>query len=221
MATVIEVFNVVEKLEALKVEILRTFEELNKSLSEHKHNLLTRLAKMKEKYEKFLEIEQAIQQMKTSRDNIQLKLTEKVNVENLEFVTFRCFSGKICKAIAETDLIEMIPEYMERENPVLKKCKGGIGNGEFINPRGIAIDRNKNEIYVADCSNCRIQVLSIEGDYLRSFGTDNLKEPFGVCLSQEGVFVSDKARDCLVKFSLAGEFIKETGSRGNTPGCFI
>ena len=47
-----------------------------------------------------------------------------VVVENLEFVEFRCFSGKIHKAIEETDLIELIPGYVGRENPVIKSNIG-------------------------------------------------------------------------------------------------
>ena len=35
---------------------------------------------------------------------------------------FRCFSGKIRKAIEDTDLIELIAEYVGRENPVIKRC---------------------------------------------------------------------------------------------------
>ena len=37
--------------------------------------------------------------------DIETKVANKVVVENLVFVEFRCFSGKIRKAIEETDLI--------------------------------------------------------------------------------------------------------------------
>ena len=244
MAAVREVFNVDAKLEALNLEILRTFEELYRSLVERRDNLLSRLARMKEGHDRNVELEQAISQLRITKNTIQgtmvsnlvgqsldamkekldidieLRTAEKVAVDNLEFVEFRCFSGRIRKAIEETDLIELIPEYVGRENPVLKKCSKGSGNGEFMNPKGISIDRITNEVFIADYSNSRIQVLNTEGEYLRSFGTDHLKEPRGICVSQDGVFVTDRARDCLLRFSLAGQFIKKTGSRGNTPGCF-
>ena len=76
-------------------------------------------------------------------------------------------------------------------------------------------------MFIADRINSRIQVLTTEGEYLRSFGTDHLKEPFGICVSQDGVFVTDAATECLSRFSLAGQFINKTGSRGTTPGCFM
>ena len=126
----------------------------------------------------------------------------------MEFVEFRCFSGKIRKAIEETDLIELIPEYVGRENPVIKRCSIGSGNGEFIGPSGISIDRTTNEVFIADRINSRIQVLTTEGEYLRSFGTNHLKEPFGICVSQDGVFVTDRVTECLLRFSLAEKFIK-------------
>ena len=244
MAAAREVFNVDAKLEALKLEILRTFDELSRNLVEHRDNLLSRLARIKEGHDRNVELEEAINQLRITKDTIQgtmisnlvgasldaikerldrdieTKVANKVVIENLEFVEFRCFSGKIRKAIEETNLIELIPEYVGRENPVIKRCRIGSGNGVLRNPRGISIDRTTNEVFIADRSNSRIQVLTTEGEYLRSFGTDHLIEPRGICVSQDGVFVTDIAIACLSRFSLAGQFINKTGSRGTIPGCF-
>ena len=245
MAAAREVFDVDAKLEALKLEILRTFDELSRNLVAHRDNLLSRLARfIEEGHDRNVELEKAINQLRITKDNmlavmssnlvgasldaikerldreIETKVANKVVVENLEFVEFRCFSGKILKAIEQTDLIELIPEYVGRENPVIKRCRIGRGNGEISNPRGISINRTTNEVFIADKNNSRIQVLTTEGEYLRSFGTDHLKEPFGICVSQDGVFVTDMATECLLKFSLAGQFINKTGTRGTTPGCF-
>ena len=109
---------------------------------------------------------------------------------------------------------------MGREVPVLKRCSVGVKNGDLKCPRGIAIHRTKNEVFIADDSNSRIQVLTAEGEYIRSFGSDHLKEPHGMCVSPGGVFVTDRAWECLMRFTLAGKFINKTGSRGTTPGCF-
>ena len=245
MAAARDVLNVDAKLEVLKLEIERTFDELDLFLAEKRRNLLGRLARMKEGHDRNAELDAAMEQLRIVRDTaanvmtsnilggrlttiregidteIRAKEELKVAVENLEFIVFRCFSGKIRNAIEETDLIELIPEYVGRESPVLKRCKKGSGNGEFMNPRGISIDRIRNEVFIADLSQSRIQVLNTEGKYMRSFGTDHLKEPHGICVSQAGVFVTDVARDCLLKFSLPGQFINKTGYRGTTPGCFI
>ena len=245
MAAAREVFNVDAKLEALKLEIIRTFDELDQFLTEERKNLLGKLARMKEVNERNVELEKAIEQLRIVRDTavkvitnkilyeelnklrrefeskIRARKEMKVTVENLEFVEFRCFSGKIRKAIEETDLIELIPEYVGRENPSFKRCSEGRGNGEFRSPKGISIDGVKNEVFIADGGNSRIQVLTTEGIFLRSFGTDHLKEPHGICVSQDCVFVADVAKECLLRFSLAGQFIHKTGSRGTTSGCFM
>ena len=55
----------------------------------------------------------------------------KVSSGNLNLIEFRCSTEKILKAIEETDLVELIPEYVGRENPILKKCSKGTKNGEF------------------------------------------------------------------------------------------
>ncbi|KAI6649907.1 PEP-CTERM domain protein [Oopsacas minuta] len=238
------VFNVDQKLEALKMEIIRTFDELYQYLSDHRNSLLSRLAKMKEGHDKNVELEEAINQLRISKDqilatmtsnlvggsldivkqtldrDIELRIAEKVKVDNLEFIEFRCYSDIIRETIDEIDLFEIIPEYVRRENPILKVCKRGRGNGELHNSKGIAVDRASNELYICDKGNGRIQVLNTEGKYLRSFGTDHLKEPYGICLSKDEVFVTDRAKESLVKFSLSGQFLKETGSRGHTEGRF-
>ena len=163
MAAAREVFNVDAKLEALKLEIIRTFDELCRNLVALRDSLLSRLARIKEGHDRNVELEEAINQLRITKDTIQgtmisnlvgasldimkerldgdieTKVANKVVVENLELVEFRCFSGKIRKAIEESDLIELIPEYVGRENLVIKMCSIGSGNGEFNNPRGISI----------------------------------------------------------------------------------
>ena len=170
MAAAREVFNVDAKLEALRLEILRTFDELFRNLVAHRDSLLSRLARIKEGHDRNVELEEAINQLRITKDTIQgtmisnsvgasldimkesldrdieTKVANKVVVENLEFVEFRCFSGKIRKAIEESDLIELIPEYVGRENPVIKSCSKGRGNGEFRNPSGI-LKPTTNPIY--------------------------------------------------------------------------
>ena len=130
----------------------------------------------------------------------------KVEVEDLDLVSFRCYSEKICKSIDEIDLIEQIPEYVGKERPILSKCKAGSGNGEFCNPRGVAFDKIQNKLYICDRSNHRIQVFNTNGKFLHSFGHDQLQGPYGICLSKDFVFVSDESKQCVTKFTLEGLF---------------
>ena len=221
MATVL---NSDEKLEKLKIEILRTFEELSNYLSIHKQKLLSRLIRIKEGYDKNTELNAAIEQlrilkdtgMKVLKSNLlesitkdfdnRLKVMEdsKVEVEDLDLISFRCYSDKIRKSIDEIDLIELIPEYVGREHPILSKCKTGSGKGEFSNPRGITFDKIHNKVYVCDSSNHRIQVFDTNGKFLHSFGHDQLQKPLGICVSKDFLFVTDKVKNCVTKFTLDG-----------------
>ena len=103
--------------------------------------------------------------MKSTFDaEVKAKEELKVFVGNLNLIEFRCFSERILKTIEEADLIELIPEYVGRENPILKSCSTGTGNGMFYNPRGIAIDHKANEVYIANMSN-----QPLEATLLQSF----------------------------------------------------
>ena len=217
MATVVRLD---EKLEKLKMEILETFEELSNYLSVHKQKLLSRLIRIKEGYDKNTEIDSAIEQLSTALKVIKSNLLEptredfdnrlknmedtKVDVEDLDLVSFRCHSAKIRKSIDEIDLIEQIPEYVGREHPIISKCKAGSKKSEFHDPRGIAFDKIHNKLYICDSSNSRIQVFNTDGKYLHSFGNDQLLKPFGICVSKDFVFVTDEEKRCVIKFTLEG-----------------
>ena len=214
-----------ERLENLKIEILTKFEELSNYLSVHKQKLLSRLIRIKEGYDKNIELNAAIEQLRSVKENalkvmksnllesvrkdfdIQLKKMEesKVEVEDLDLVSFHCYSEKICKSIDEIDLIEQIPEYVGKEHPILSKCKTGSGNGDFHNPRGVAFDKMHNKLYTCDLSNHRIQVFNTDGEFLHSFGNNQLQRPHGICLSKDFVFVSDEAKKCVTKFTHEGK----------------
>ena len=52
---------------------------------------------------------------------------------------------------------------------VRKFGSNGRGNGQFLNPRGLAFDANNN-LYVSEYSNHRVQKFNINGEYLLQFG---------------------------------------------------
>ena len=184
------------------------------------------MIRFKEGYDKNTELNAAIEQlrimkntgMKVMKSNLlesitkdfdnRLKVMEdsKVEVEDLDLISFRCYSDKIRKSIDQIDLIELIPEYVGREHPILSKCKTGSGKGEFHNPRGITFDKIQNKVYVCDSSNHRIQVFDTNGKFLHSFGDDQSQKPFGICVSKDFVFVTDKVKNCVTKFTLEGMF---------------
>ena len=209
-----------QKLEKLKIEILTTFEKLSNYLSVHKQKLLSQLIRIKEGYDKNTELNAAIEQLRSVKDNAskiiksnllesiredfdkRLKIMEdsKVEIEDLDLVSFRCYSDKIHKCIDEIDLIEEIPEYVGREYPILSKCK-------FNNPRGIAFDKKRNKLYICDSSNHRIQVFNTDGKFLHSFGNERLRGPYRICVSKDFVFVTEDMKKRVTKFTLKGMYV--------------
>ncbi|NWF95240.1 MAG: hypothetical protein HXY34_03775 [Candidatus Thorarchaeota archaeon] len=101
----------------------------------------------------------------------------------------------------------------------------GTGNGQFIDPWGIAFDSSSN-LYVADTQNNRIQVFSSTGTYLRqwgSFGTGNgqFNRPTGVAIDGSGlVYVVDSGNDRIQVFNSAGVYQRQWGSSGVDDGEF-
>jgi uncharacterized protein (TIGR03663 family) len=87
----------------------------------------------------------------------------------------------------------------------------GAGDGEFAEPRGLAVDGRGN-LYVADTKNSRIQVFDPSGRFLRAFGKKGagdgeLNEPCGVTVDSEGeVWVADTWNHRIVHFSGDGQF---------------
>jgi tripartite motif-containing protein 71 len=92
--------------------------------------------------------------------------------------------------------------------------KKGKGVGEFIEPFGVAVDK-KGQVYVADRMNFRIQVFSSEGKPLSQFKVNGWEEsqinqePYLAIDNKKGViYVSDPTKGRVLKYSLAGAFIK-------------
>ena len=82
----------------------------------------------------------------------------------------------------------------------------------------MAIDGQGN-VYVVDAGNNRIQVFTVDGEYLRQFGSkeegEQLQDPISIAIDTcNFIYVSEGGSGCISIFSTAGEFIKSFGGRG-------
>ena len=68
--------------------------------------------------------------------------------------------------------------------------KRGKGRVELYNPYGVAIDR-KGNIFIADKLNSRIQLVSLEGQFIREFSKRELSNPHSIVLYNDWLFVTD------------------------------
>ena len=77
----------------------------------------------------------------------------------------------------------------------------GSAEGQFNQPRGIAIHNTNGDIYICDYSNNRIQIFSNDYSYKSQFGMSILKYPTDIQLSKDSIFVLSYQNPFLYTFN--------------------
>ena len=99
------------------------------------------------------------------------------------------------------DFMEGIRAILTVKKSIVKK------DGEFQQPDGIAIDKKEN-IFVVDVLNNRIQVFNPEGDFLFKFGgsgggAGQFRMPHSIAITEQGeIYVTDHGNNRVQKFSM-------------------
>ena len=113
-----------------------------------------------------------------------------------------------------------VPDYSLKRKPVLTAGKLGTGSKE-LNARGLAIDESNELIYIADYDNKRVQIVSFKGDFIKRFGQDKLKEPYGIAITSEHIYVTDIGLHALFQFNKNSfQLLNRTGTKGQIDGQF-
>jgi len=100
------------------------------------------------------------------------------------------------------------------------------GNGQFLFPTGVALDRSGN-VYVSDNGNGRIQKFNSSGAFLAAWGSQGSGDgqfefPIGVAIdAAEDVYVTDYEDGRVQKFDRNGTFLMKFGSLGSGDGQFV
>ena len=98
-----------------------------------------------------------------------------------------------------------------------------LGDGQFDVPAGVAADGMGN-IYVSDFFNCRIEVFTDAGVFLRKWGTRGSAQgqfiaPQGLDVGLNGnVYVPDRENHRIQEFTATGTYLREWGGRGSEDG---
>ena len=95
--------------------------------------------------------------------------------------------------------------------PVKQIGSEGTGNEQFKRPEDVAVD-NEQMMYVTDYGNNRVQVLTMDGRFVRSIEQGDLFNPCGVCVTGF-VYVADLNNDRVSVFTKDSQFV--TSSFGN------
>jgi DNA-binding beta-propeller fold protein YncE len=98
----------------------------------------------------------------------------------------------------------------------------GEGDGEFIWPTAIALDKDEN-VYVADEWLNRISIFDKDGKFLSKWGkagsgNGELNRPAGLAISDGTMFVTDSRNHRVQKFTLDGTYQGQFGSFGSASG---
>jgi DNA-binding beta-propeller fold protein YncE len=92
-------------------------------------------------------------------------------------------------------------------------AKKGRGDGQLICPRGLCFTSGHRHVAVADYSNSRVSVFSVEGEFVRHVGVGELRYPSSVaCSALDELVVADCGR--VAVFSASGELVKTMGDGG-------
>ena len=237
--------NPMAQFDSVATRIHQIFDPLIAQLIARRDALLLELSQLREDYRSQETTRRAaIQEIETAQQQMQM-LSLKVNIgipvhqqaadaykqglQQLETPTklpcphFTCPTlHKLESLIAEFgEVIDWeVPDYSLKREPVLTAGKWGTGSKE-LKAIGLTIDESNELIYVADCGNRRVQIVSFKGNFIKQFGQDKLKAPWGIAITSEHIYVTDRELHALFQFNKNSfQLLNRTGTKGQTDGQF-
>ena len=89
----------------------------------------------------------------------------------------------------------------------------GNGRGEFNAPHDVKFDSAGN-MYVAEYGNERVQVMDVNGHFVRFIQAFDQRGPSALHIVDKYVYVSDISGHCIVGYETSGQFVTSFGRRG-------
>ena len=217
-------FNNFQQFDTVSTQILQTFEALINQLITRRDALLHKLSQLREDYtNKETTRLEAIRELEKTRkqlDEMSLKVNKNIPIhqqatrvyqeglDNLQTPTklpypiFQCETlTTLQSAVSEFgDVLEWeVPDYSLKKKPILTAGKKGKGK-KVLDAEGLFFDENTQQIYIAYYGNSRVQVMSLQGEFITSFGQDVLMYPWGISVNKDHIFVTDTGHHSLFKF---------------------
>ena len=94
--------------------------------------------------------------------------------------------------------------------------------GKLDSPSALVLN-DQEELFVSDTYNHRIQVFTLSGKFIRSFGSsESLSMPWRMSIGPDrNLYIADWGNDRVCVFSQQGEFLASYGERGSEEGQFV
>ena len=235
--------NEFEQFDLVATQILSTLEPLIQQLIARRDALLRELQDMKDDYLRKESTRKAAREellaTQLHLQELSLKVNEnkqyhqqatdiyKERIQQLETPTKLPLPFLSCPTLNELrtaisefgEVKERKLDYSLKKQPVLAVGKEGRADNELDFPVGLALDEVNQLIYIADCGNRLIQVVSFEGKFLKRFGQDRLKRPWGIAVTADNVFVTDRNLHALLQFKKNDcKLVRRTGTEGAGEG---
>jgi DNA-binding beta-propeller fold protein YncE len=102
----------------------------------------------------------------------------------------------------------------------------GSGNGQFVEPTGIAVNPLNGNLVVPDEGHNRVEVFNEKGEYLSQFGSvgtgnGQFTSPRGAAVDLKGnIWIIDTGNNRVEKFNEKGEYLSQFGTKGTGNGQF-
>ena len=132
--------------------------------------------------------------------------------------TWTLGNGEISGSTADFTVDDEEAKFTQLE-PVMSIGTNGTGEGQFRQPRNLAVSADGERIYVLDSGNNRVQYFDRNGVRLGGWDSANgtgFFEPWGIAIDSKGcVYIADTWNNRIVKTDADGSFITEW--RANDP----
>ena len=237
--------NPMTQFDTVATQIHQTFDPLIAQLIARRDALLLKLSQLRQEYsDKETTRRAAIEELEnTQQQMIEMSLKVNINLpihqqatalykqgmKQLETPTKLPYPIFICPKLQELQSIRTefgkvreweVPDYSFLKEPIVTAGKRGIGDNELITA-GIAIEEDSQLIFIADCNNSRVQIVSFEVQFMTRFGQDTLVRPWGITVSNEHVFITDTGSHALLQFDRNSyKLVMRTGTKGSEDGQF-
>ena len=111
-----------------------------------------------------------------------------------------------------------VPHYSQKTQPILTAGTKGKGDKQ-LDGAGLSLDEVNEKVYIADCGNSRVLVLSFQGEFLSHFGEEVLSRPCGISVTDNHILVTDHGNETLFQFCKnSHQLLNRAGGEGSNEG---